>query len=102
MNYQKLIIVGNAVDTAQVRQSKDGKTEFATCRVAVNEGKGKCIYFPVTVFGEYGKSIAPHIQKGCDLLVDGRIAVSTDGRFNVVAEQVQFGRKADKVAAVKK
>ncbi|MCI0558946.1 MAG: single-stranded DNA-binding protein [Nitrososphaera sp.] len=91
MNYQKLIIVGNATDDAQWLKSKTGKVSFTTFSVAVNDSKDRTTFFPVAVFGKYGEAVAKHITKGRRVLVEGRISVSAKGRFNVVAERIAFG-----------
>jgi single-stranded DNA-binding protein len=91
MNYQSLILVGNATGDAQRRQSRDGEVSYTTFRVGVSDSKGRATYFPVTVFGRYGESVAEHITKGRQLLVEGRIEVGESDRFNVVAERVVFG-----------
>ena len=39
MNYQDLIIVGNATKDAQPRQSKDGEKTFTTFDVGVSDGQ---------------------------------------------------------------
>ena len=64
MNYQKLIIVGNATRDAQPRQSKDGEKTFTTFDVGVGDGKDKTTYFPVVVFGKQGEAVAKYVTKG--------------------------------------
>jgi single-stranded DNA-binding protein len=91
MNYQKLIIAGNATKDAQARQSKDGEKTFATFDVGVSDGKDKTTYFPVVVFGKQGEAVAKYVTKGRQVLVEGRVLVNDKGYFNVVADWVQFG-----------
>ncbi len=94
MNYQKLILVGNATGDAQQRKSKKGDVSYTTFGVGVSDGKDHTTFFSVAVFGKYGETIAKHVTKGCELLVEGRIDVAQSGRFNVIADQVRFGAKA--------
>lgn len=91
MNYQKLIIVGNATGDAERQKSKTGEVTYTTFSVGVSDGKDRTIFFPVTVFDKYGEAVAKHITKGRSVLVEGRISVNTKGRFNVVAERIAFG-----------
>ena len=95
MDYQKLIIVGNVTRDAQRRTSKEGEVSYTTFRVAVSGGEERTTFFPVAVFGKYGETIAPHITKGRGLLVEGRIEVSQQGRFNVVADTIRLGARID-------
>jgi single-strand DNA-binding protein len=91
MNYQKLIIAGNAAGDAEQRKSKDGETDFTTFNVGVSDNKGKTTFFPVVVFGKHGEAVSKYVTKGRHVLVDGRIQVNDKGYFNVVADRVQFG-----------
>ena len=72
MNYQKLIIVGNATNDAERRTSKDGSVSYTTFGVGVSRGKDASTFFPVTVFGKHGQAVAEYITKGRQLLVEGR------------------------------
>ena len=91
MNYQKIIVVGNATKDAQQRTSKDGESTFTTFDVGVSDAKDKTTFFPVVVFGKHGEAVAKYVTKGRHVLVDGRIQVNDKGYFNVVADRVQFG-----------
>lgn len=91
MNYQKLIVAGNAAGDAEQKKSKDGETSFATFNVGVSDAKDKTTFFPVVVFGKHGEAVAKYVTKGRHVLVDGRIQVNDKGYFNVVADRVQFG-----------
>jgi hypothetical protein len=64
MNYQKLIIVGNATKDAQPRQSKSGEKTFTTFDVGVSDGKDKTTYFPVVVFGKQSEAMALCLTHG--------------------------------------
>ena len=51
MNYQKIILAGNATKDAEQKISKDGKVKFTTFRLGVANSKEKTTFFPITVFG---------------------------------------------------
>jgi single-stranded DNA-binding protein len=91
MNYQKIILAGNATADAERRTAKSGEVKYTTFSVAVGDAEDKTTYFNVVTFGKYGESIADHVTKGRQVLVEGRIDVSDKGRFNVVADRVRFG-----------
>jgi single-strand DNA-binding protein len=102
MNYQKLILAGNATKDAQRRKSKKSKVSYTTFSLAVNEHKDRPTYFPIAVFGKLAEPVATYVTKGRQILVDGRIEVSGDGRFNVVADRVLFGAGTEKQKPTKK
>lgn len=90
MNYQRVIIAGNATADPETKVSKDEKTTYVRFNVGVSAGKGKTTFFPVVVFGEYGATVARFVHKGARILVEGRVRVSETGRFSVVADHVEF------------
>ena len=94
MNYQKLIIAGNATADPELKTSKDEKTTYIRFNVGVSDGKDKTTFFPVVVFGEYGETVAEFVRKGSQVLVEGRARISEKGRFSVVANRVVFGSSA--------
>lgn len=101
MNYQKLIIVGNATRDPQRRTSEKGDVTYTTFSVGVSDGKDTTVFFPVTVFGKQAEAVAEYVKKGRQVLVEGRLTPSASGRFNVVADRVVFGvlpEKAEKKA----
>lgn len=91
MNYQRLILVGNATVDAQRLTSKKGGVTYTTFRVGVRDGKDHTTFFPVTVFGKYGETVAKYLTKGRQVLVEGRVRVNDNGRFNVIADRVRLG-----------
>lgn len=91
MNYQKLILVGNATSDAQSHTAKESDVTYTTFRLGVSDAKDRPIYFPITVFGKQGEIVAQHVTKGRQVMVEGRIEASDTGRFNVVADRVLFG-----------
>lgn len=99
MNYQKVIVAGNATADAERRSSKKGDVTYTTFSVAVSDRKDNRTFFPVTVFGKYGEAVAEHITKSRQVLVEGRIEVADNGRFNVVADQISFGASKKEVKA---
>lgn len=99
MDYQKIILSSNATDDAKRMESKSGEVKFTTFSVGVSGGKERrTTFFPVTVFGKYGETVAEHVTKGRQVLVEGRIDVSEEGRFNVIADWVVFGALMAKLA----
>jgi single-strand DNA-binding protein len=108
MNYQKIIVAGNATGDAQARQSKKGDISFTTFSVAISSGKEKSTYFPVSALGKTGEIAAQHITKGRQVLVEGRVEVGENNRFNLIADRVVFGMTpsakvpADKESAAEK
>ncbi len=91
MDYQKLVIVGNVTRDAERKTSKKGDVNFTTFSVAVSDGKDRTTFFSVTLFGKIGETLAEYITKGRQILVEGRITVNDNGRFNVVADHVELG-----------
>ena len=90
MNYQKVILVGNATRDAERHKSKKGDVSYTTFSVRVGDTKDRTTFFPVTVFGKQGEAIAEYVTKARLVLVEGRIEVSDTGRFNVVADRVRL------------
>jgi single-stranded DNA-binding protein len=91
LNYQRIILSGNVTEDAEQKTAKSSDMRYTTFRVGVADGKDKSTFFPITVFGEYGEKVAEYLTKGRQVLVEGRISVSQNGRFNVVADQIRFG-----------
>ena len=98
MNYQKLILVGNATKSAQQRKSEKGDVTYTTFNVAVGGPKDRVVFFPVSAFDKLGEMAAQYVTKGRQVLVEGRIDVSTSGRYNVVAERVVLGPSVKETA----
>jgi single-strand DNA-binding protein len=91
MNYQAITLVGNVTRDAEKKVSKKGDVNYATFDVAVSDIKDRATYFPVVVFGDQSENVAKYVTKGREVLVSGRIRVSDQGRFSVVADTVRFG-----------
>ncbi len=91
MDYQKIILVGNASNDAKTQKSKVGDVSFTTFSVAVKNSKDRTSFFPVVAFGKLGDSLVTYVKKGRQLLVEGHIEVSDIGRFNIVADRIILG-----------
>lgn len=90
MNYQKLILVGNATNDAERKTSKNNLS-YTTFGVGVSDAKNNATFFKIAVFGKLGEAVTAYVKKGREVLVEGRIQVGENGRFNVIADQVKFG-----------
>lgn len=101
-NFQKLILVDNAIGGAQSRRSTKVGVTYTTFSVGVGDAKDRTTFFPVTAFGQLGKAVAKYIIKGRQVLVEGRIKVSASGRFNVVANRIRLGASTGKPRDTKK
>jgi len=102
MDYQKIILVGNATKDAKEQHSKDGEVTFTTFSMGVGESKGKTTFFPVVAFGKLGAKVASLIVKSHQVLVEGRIDVNEKGFFNVVANHIRLGSTPSSIQPVKK
>ena len=91
MDYQRLILVGNATDDAQQLTSERSGVTYTTFDVAVSDGKDRKAFFPIVVFGHHGEAVARYVTKGRRILVDGRVSLSDKGRISVIADQVRLG-----------
>jgi single stranded DNA-binding protein len=99
MNYQKLVIVGNATRDAEHKTSKSGEVAYTTFRLAVSDRKERSVFFPITVFGKQAEVVAQYVTKGRQVLVEGRIEAGENGRMSVVADRVVFGASPNKSRA---
>ena len=97
MNYQKLIIVGN-VTADPKRQKSKKKVAYTLFSVAVRDGKEETVFFPTAAFNDLGKNVARYVTKGQQVVVEGRMTVSKEGRFGVVADRVVFGPQKSRLA----
>ena len=74
MDYQKIILVGNATAGAKV-EKPEGKTAYADFTVAVSRGREETDFFPVRCFGKLVEG-ATKIKKGAKVLVEGRVEIN--------------------------
>ena len=75
MNYQKLILVGNATGDAQSRKSKKGDVNYTTFGLGVGDRNDRTSFFPVTVFAKTAVLAKQYVTKGRQVLVEGRVEV---------------------------
>ena len=94
MDYQRIIIVGNATRDAERRTSKSGEVDYTTFSVGVSDGRDRTTYFPITVFGRSVEAVATYVTKGMQVLVEGRVDVDENRRMSVIADRVVFGASA--------
>ena len=71
MSYQKIQIVGNLAAKPEMRYTPDGKP-YSTFRMASNDF-GNTTWFRVTVWGNQAEPCANNLDKGRQVLVDGRL-----------------------------
>jgi single-strand DNA-binding protein len=105
MDYQKLILVGNATKDAEVKQPKD-KTAYADFTLAVSRTKEQKTFFPVRVFGKLAET-CEMVKKGAKVLVEGKLDISeyTDQEgqkrmtFRVLADTYRLLSKTKKASS---
>jgi single-stranded DNA-binding protein len=102
MDYQKIILAGNATKDAKRQKSKKGDVEFTTFNLGVGNSKEKTTYFPIVAFGKLGEKVATYIVKGHQVLVEGRIDVNEKGYFSVIASQIRLGATPSPIQQVDK
>ncbi len=73
MNYERLIIVGNATKDAEIHSAKQGDTLFATFSLAVNKSRDKANFYSVIIFGPTAEAASQTIKKGDTVLVEGSL-----------------------------
>jgi single stranded DNA-binding protein len=73
MDYQKIILIGNATDAAKLEQS-EGKTAYADFTVAVRRNREETDFFPVRAFDTLAEKAA-NVKKGAKVLVEGRVEI---------------------------
>jgi len=82
MDYQKIILIGNVAVGPEVRQSKKGDVDFTIFSLGVSIDGENTLFFPVTAFGKLGEAIAIHVNKGHQVLVEGKINIGETIHFN--------------------
>ena len=91
LDYQSLIIVGNATKDAAHKTSEKGGVEYTAFSLGVSDAKDRTTFFQVVVFGNLGVKLAKYITKGKQVLVEGQIRIRDRGGFSVVADKVRLG-----------
>jgi single-stranded DNA-binding protein len=98
MNYQRLIIVGNATKDAKHLKAKKGDVNYTLFGLGVSLSKSRRLYFNIVAFDKPGFRGAQHIKKGYQVLVEGRLEASRNGNLNVVADKIRLGAHGDNTA----
>jgi single stranded DNA-binding protein len=96
MDYQKIVLVGNATDAAKASKP-EGKTAYTDVTVAVSRSREEADFFPVRAFGKLA-DVAAKIEKGAKVLVEGRVQIDryspkegeTRASTRVLADAVRF------------
>jgi single stranded DNA-binding protein len=101
MNYQKLILVGNAGQDAQRRKSKKGDVAYTIFSVGISDAKKRTTFFQVATFGKLSETSAKYIKKGSQVLVEGRLQIA-ENRCSVIADRIAFGVPGGKPAQIEK
>jgi len=96
MDYQRILLIGNATRDSENQISQKGNLTYTTFTVGVSDLKGHSTFFPVVAFGNLGEIAAKYINKGKQVLVEGRLDVSENGSFSVVADNIRLGASADR------
>ena len=106
MNLNKVYIVGNAVDTPEMRTTQGGQ-QVASLRVATNrlwkDAKGtrqkSSEFHSVVLWGRLAEIASQYLQKGSLVLIEGRLHTrsweDSSGqkkyRTDIIAESMQLG-----------
>ena len=91
MNYQRLVLIGNATHDAKQHTSRRGDVKFTTFSIGVSDFKKRKTYVPITAFGTLG-SVAMFIKKGQQVFLEGHIEMyGEERRLRVVADNIQLG-----------
>lgn len=107
MDHQRVILLGNASQDAQTKQSEKG--EFVLLFVATKTRSGTTLFFPVFVAGKMA-GFVKDIKKGAPLFVDGTLDASEyepEGKekkteLKIYADCIRrLGKKDDTAQAVK-
>ena len=75
MDYIKLIIVGNLIRDAEIKQARDSEMKYADFTVAVSGKAEEKTFYPVRAFGKLGES-CDRLKKGSRVLVEGEFEIS--------------------------
>ena len=75
MDYVKLIIVGNLIRDAEIKQARDSDSKYGDFTVAVSRKAQEKTFYPVRAFGKLGESCGI-LKKGDRVLVDGEFEIS--------------------------
>lgn len=90
INYQRLILVGNANGDLKRHLSNKDKSPYSVFQLEVKSGMNQPTSFTVLAFGVLAEKAAQAVIQGRSILVEGRLAVSQRGQLNVIADQLRF------------
>ena len=79
--------------TKDITVSVKGETKMARFTIAVNEGKDKTVFIPVTAFGKTAENMVKYVGKGSLISVEGHVSVSRNEDkmyINIVANKVEY------------
>lgn len=108
MDYQRITVLGNTTQAAQLKKTEKG--EFVILSVASKVRSGRTVYFPVFITGKMAQ-FYKDVTKGTPVLVDGTLDVTEyepEGKekrvdFRIYAEAVRrLGGEPDIVETAKK
>jgi single-strand DNA-binding protein len=107
-NINRVCVSGNLTADPDLRETSTGHSVCEmrmACNVPVKKDgnwESKANYFQVNAWGGMGENCAKYLEKGSPIMVDGRLEWQmwkkddqTNSRIVIVAENIQFGRKAD-------
>lgn len=75
MSYNKVILTGNLTRDPEVRVTPTGLS-VCKCGIASSRKYGDketTVFVDLTIFGKQGETFADHMQKGRQVLIDGRL-----------------------------
>jgi single-stranded DNA-binding protein len=78
MDYQRIaaFLIGNATQDAEIKQAKQGSSQYGDFRLAVRNRQGETNYFPVRCFGKLAEGLTA-IRKGARVFVEGELEMSS-------------------------
>lgn len=76
MDYVKLIIVGNLIQDAEIKQARDSDMKYADFTVATSSKGEMKVFYPVRAFGKLGEG-CEMLKKGDRVLVEGILEISS-------------------------
>ena len=72
MDYQKLILVGNAASDVEVKESKNGGP-YGTFSLGVSNPRGESTFYSIVLFDRVAEAASQVIAKGTRVLVEGSL-----------------------------
>jgi single-stranded DNA-binding protein len=97
MDFQQFTCLGGVTMVAETRVSEKGDVTYTRFGMSVTTRKERVSFF-ATVFGEYGKKLAPHLTKGQQIFLQGRLAVGENNQFSVIADTIVLIGSPDKTS----